>query len=203
MDTAHRLRARRLNLCCSDLTSTRAGAAAVSVGPRTQNAPAFSLDLHNDVLTSVGYMHTISSNPAPPPATRFFQKGGGGADCWLTRRWVGLPSRGMVCSGAAAAPVDGLLSISAWIRTLGWGEKESSNKGGQEGVGTSHFFRLLPPQSACWVSRSLPAYRGVLESHAQLGYHESEALDKPQTEREQKAPHDLRSGRQNVNFMVG
>lgn len=48
------------------------------------------------VLTSVGYMHMISSNPAPPPATRFFQKGGGGAACWLIRRWVGRPSRGMV-----------------------------------------------------------------------------------------------------------
>jgi len=47
-------------------------------------------------LTSVGYMHMISSKPAPPPATRFFQKGGGGAAFWLARRCVGLPSRGIL-----------------------------------------------------------------------------------------------------------
>lgn len=95
------------------------------------------------LLTSVGYMHRISSNPAPPPATRFFQKGGGGAACWLMRRWVGRPSRGMLSclGGCSCGAVSSSLFSQRWIPALG--RTKRAKKRGQGRAGTSWHLSLL------------------------------------------------------------
>ncbi|CAM9830622.1 unnamed protein product, partial [Ectocarpus fasciculatus] len=59
---------------------------------------------HPSRRTSVGYMHAISTSPAPPPATRFFQKGGEDSGDGVPRPSGGhLTSRGILSAAGAPA----------------------------------------------------------------------------------------------------